>query len=78
MRLYSGKDKAVITKLLTDLAVSAEKLTQFQNKESEFKQLQQRYHEATTKNAELQTRMTEQLKHAEEKLNLLLPACLTL
>ena len=71
MRLYSGKDKAVITKLLTDLAVSAEKLTQFQNKESEFKQLQQRYHEATTKNAELQTRMTEQLKHAEEKLNLL-------
>ena len=71
MRLYNGKDKAVIAKLLTDLAVSAEKLTQFQNKESEFKQLQQRYHEATTKNAELQTRMTEQLKHAEEKLNLL-------
>ena len=71
MRLYSGKDKTMIAKLLTDLAVSAEKLTQFQNKESEFKQLQQRYHEATTKNAELQTRMTEQLKHAEEKLNLL-------
>ena len=71
MRLYNGKDKTTIAKLLTDLAVSAEKLAQFQNKEAEFKQLQQRYHEATTKIAELQTRMTEQLKHAEEKLNLL-------
>ena len=71
MRLHNGKDKATIAKLLTDLAVSAEKLTQFQNKEAEFRQLQQLYHEATTKNAELQTRMTEQLKHAEEKLNLL-------
>lgn len=71
MRLYNGKDKAVIAKLLTDLAVSAEKLRQFQNKEAEFKQLQQLYSEAQTKNAELQTRMTEQLKHTEEKLNLL-------
>ena len=71
MRLYNGKDKATIAKLLTDLAVSAEKLRQFQNKESEFKQLQQLYSEAQTKNAELQTRMTEQLKHTEEKLNVL-------
>jgi DNA recombination protein RmuC len=71
MRLLNGQDKAAIAKLLTDLAVSDEKLKQFQNKDSEFKQLQQLYVESKTKNAELQTRMTEQVKNAEEKLTLL-------
>lgn len=71
MRLLNGKDKTTIAKLSTDLAVSEEKLKQFQNKESEFRQLQQLYSEAKTKNAELQTRMHEQMKNAEEKLALL-------
>ena len=71
MRLLNGQDKAAIAKLLTDLAVSDEKLKQFQNKESEFRQLQQLYVESKTQNAELQTRMSEQVKNAEEKLNLL-------
>ena len=71
MRLLNGQDKAAIAKLLTDLAVSDEKLKQFQNKESEFRQLQQLYVESKTKNAELQTRMSEQVKNAEEKLTLL-------
>ncbi|MEI6334774.1 MAG: DNA recombination protein RmuC [Methylococcaceae bacterium] len=71
MRLLNGQDKAAIAKLLTDLAVSDEKLKQFQNKDSEFRQLQQLYVESKTKNAELQTRMSEQVKNAEEKLTLL-------
>ena len=71
MRLLNGQDKAAIAKLLTDLAVSDEKFKQFQNKESEFRQLQQLYVESKTQNAELQTRMSEQVKNAEEKLNLL-------
>ncbi len=71
MRLLNGQDKAAIAKLLTDLAVSDEKLKQFQNKNSEFRQLQQLYVESKTQNAELQTRMSEQVKNAEEKLNLL-------
>jgi len=71
MRLLNGQDKAAIAKLLTDLAVSDEKLKQFQNKNSEFRQLQQLYVESKTQNAELQTRMSEQVKNAEEKLTLL-------
>ena len=71
MRLLTIKDKSAIAKLSTNLAVSEEKLKQFQNKESEFRQLQQLYIETKTKNAELQTRMTEQLKNAAEKLALL-------
>jgi len=71
MRLLNNKDKTTIAKLSTDLAVSEEKLKQFQNKESEFRQLQQLYMETKTKNAELQTRMHEQVKNAEEKLALL-------
>ena len=71
MRLLNAKDKTTIAKLSTDLAVSEEKLKQFQNKESEFRQLQQLYIETKTKNAELQTRMHEQVKNAEEKLALL-------
>jgi DNA recombination protein RmuC len=71
MRLLNNKDKSTIAKLSTDLAVSEEKLKQFQNKESEFRQLQQLYVETKTKNAELQTRMQEQVKNSEEKLALL-------
>ena len=71
MRLLNAKDKTTIAKLSTDLAVSEEKLKQFQDKESEFRQLQQLYIQAKTKNAELQTRMHEQVKNAEEKLALL-------
>jgi len=62
MRLLNSKDKTTIAILLTDLAVSEEKLKQFQNKESEFRQLQQLYIETKTKNAELQPRMNEQVK----------------
>jgi DNA recombination protein RmuC len=71
MRLLNGRDKTTIAKLSTNLAVSEEKLKQFQNKESEFRQLQQLYVETKTKNAELQTRMQEQVKNSEEKLALL-------
>ena len=71
MYLLNSKDKATISKLSTDLAVSEEKLKQLHNKESELRQLQQRYIETKTKNAELQARMHEQVKNAEEKLALL-------
>ncbi|MEI7994481.1 MAG: DNA recombination protein RmuC [Methylococcaceae bacterium] len=71
IRLFNAKDKTIIAKLSLDLAVSEEKLKQFQIKESEFRQLQQLYIQTKTKNAELQTRMHEQLKNAEEKLTLL-------
>jgi len=71
MRLLNGKDKATIAKLSTDLAVAAEKLKQLQNKDNELGQLQQLYIETKTKNAELQTRMNEQVKNAAEKLALL-------
>jgi len=71
MRLLNGKDKATIAKLSTDLAVTAEKLKQLQNKDNELGQLQQLYIETKTKNAELQTRMNEQVKNAAEKLALL-------
>ena len=71
MRLLDGKDKTIMAKLATDLAVSEEKLKQLLNKESEFRQLQQLYIETKTKNAELQARMAEQIKNAEGKLTLL-------
>jgi DNA recombination protein RmuC len=71
IRLLNTKDKTTIAKLSLDLAVSEEKLKQFQIKESEFRQLQQLYIQTKTKNAELQTRMHEQVKNAEEKLALL-------
>jgi len=46
MRLLTGKDKPLIQQLSTDLAVAEEKLKQFQNREAEFKQLQQLFIEA--------------------------------
>lgn len=74
MRLLSGKDKTLIQQLSTDLAVSEEKLKQFQASEAEFKQLQQMFIETKTENAQLQTRMDEQAKNTAEKLKLLLDA----
>ena len=78
MRLLNNHDKTTITLLSSNLAVSEEKLRHSQNKEIEFNQLQQLYLETKTKNVELQTRMTDQIKHAEEKLNLLKDAELRL
>lgn len=78
MRLWSGQDKTLIRKLLTDLAVLEEKLKQFKNREAEFKQLQQLFIETKTENAQLQTRMDEQAKNTAEKLKLLLDAELRL
>jgi DNA recombination protein RmuC len=78
MRLANGKDKTTIAKLITDVAVLSEKLTQFQDKDAQFKQLQQHYLEAKTQIAEIESRTAEQLKHAEEKLNLLKDAELRL
>jgi len=71
MFLLTVKDKSTMAKLSTDLAVSEEKLKQFQNKEVELRQLQHLYLETKTKNVELQTRMNEQMKNAAEKLALL-------
>jgi DNA recombination protein RmuC len=78
MRLLNGKDKTLIRQLSTDLAVSEEKLKQLQNREAEFKQLQQLFIETKTENAQLQTRIDEQAKNTEEKLKLLLDAELRL
>ncbi len=78
MRLLSGKDKNLIRQLSTDQAVLEEKLKQFQDREAEFKQLQQLFIETKTHNAELQTRMDEQAKNTAEKLKLLLDAELRL
>ncbi|MEI6146794.1 MAG: DNA recombination protein RmuC [Methylococcales bacterium] len=78
MRLANAKDKITISKQATDLAVLSEKLSQFQDKDAEFKQLQQHYLEAKTQVAEIESRTAEQLKHAEEKLNLLKDAELRL
>lgn len=78
MRLLSGKDKTLVRQLLTDLAVSEEKLKQLQSRETEFKQLQQLFIETKTHNAELQARIDEQAKNTEEKLKLLLDAELRL
>ncbi|MDD5412467.1 MAG: DNA recombination protein RmuC [Methylobacter sp.] len=74
MRLLAGKDKTIIQQLSTDLAVSEEKLKQLQTKETELQQLQQLFIETKTQNAQLQTRMDEQMKNAAEKLKLLLDA----
>jgi DNA recombination protein RmuC len=78
MRLLNGKDKTLVRQLSTDLAVLEEKLKQLQNREAEFKQLQQLFIETKTENAQLQTRIDEQAKNTEEKLKLLLDAELRL
>lgn len=71
MYLLQSKNRSATAQLLIRLAVSEEKLKQFQNSDQELKQLQQLLAEAKTKNAELQTRMDEQVKNAAEKLKLL-------
>ncbi|MDD5577934.1 MAG: DNA recombination protein RmuC [Methylobacter sp.] len=71
MRLLAGKDKTTIQQLSTQFAVAEEKLKQCQHNEIELRQLQQLVTEFKTKNAELQTRMDEQVKNAAEKLKLL-------
>jgi DNA recombination protein RmuC len=71
MYLLQSKNRSAMAQLLIRLAVSEEKLKQFQNSDREVKQLQQLLAETKTKNAELQTRMDEQVKNAAEKLKLL-------
>jgi len=71
MLLLNNKNKSTIARLLTELAVSEEKLKQLQNTESELKQLQQILAVANNRNIELQTRIDEQVKSANEKLLLL-------
>jgi len=71
MRLLNNKDKNLIQRLSTDLAVAEQKLHHFDNLESELKVLQQLFIETKTKNAELLTRLHEQDKHSAEKLKLL-------
>ena len=53
------------------LAVAEEKLGQCQNKEAEWRQLQQQLLNSKTENAELQTRLQEQEKNSAEKIQLL-------
>ncbi len=78
MRFLMGKDTSRLQQLTTELAVAEEKIKQFQAREAEFKILQQQFFNAKTENAQLQTRMEEQLKNTEEKLKLLLDAELRL
>lgn len=53
------------------LAVSEEKLGQYQNKETEWQQVHQQLLNSKTENAELQTRLQEQEKNSAEKIQLL-------
>jgi DNA recombination protein RmuC len=71
MHLFNGRNKALIMRLSTDLAVAEEKLKQLPAREAELKQYQQFLIQAQTQNAQLQARMDEQSKHAAEKLRLL-------
>lgn len=71
MHLFNGRNKALIMRLSTDLAVAEEKLKQLPAREAELKQYQQFLIQAQTQNAQLQARMDEQAKHAAEKLALL-------
>ena len=71
MRLFSHKDKVVIQQLSINIAVYEEKIKHLQQVESDLKQYQQLLTAAKTKNAELQTRITEQERSAYEKLKLL-------
>ncbi len=71
MGLFNGRNKALIARLSTDLAVAEEKLKQLQGREAEVKQYQQLLMQAQAQNAQLQARMDEQARHAAEKLALL-------
>lgn len=72
------KNKAKIQELRTQLAVSKVEIKQFQEKENSYHELQQLLLNAKTENAELQTRLHEQMKHADEKIKLLQSAELQL
>ena len=71
MWLLNTKDKTKLADLITQLAVSEERLKQFQQLNADYKALQQRYLDAKNIHVELETRMNEQVKNAEEKLTLL-------
>ncbi|WP_349020092.1 DNA recombination protein RmuC [Methyloglobulus sp.] len=71
MRLFTNKDKVVIQQLSINIAVYEEKIKHLQQVESDLKQYQQLLTAAKTKNAELQTRITEQERSTYEKLKLL-------
>ncbi|NOT13940.1 MAG: DNA recombination protein RmuC [Methylococcaceae bacterium] len=70
-RLFNSLDKRKIQQLVTDLAITEEKLNYYRNLEMELKEQQQLYIEAKTKNVELQTRMDEQEKNNADKFKLL-------
>jgi DNA recombination protein RmuC len=71
MGLANGRNKTLIARLSTDLAVAEEKLKQLQGREAELKQYQQLLMQAQAQNAQLHARMDEQARHAAEKLALL-------
>ncbi|MCL7420015.1 MAG: DNA recombination protein RmuC [Methylobacter sp.] len=71
MHLFNGRNKALVMRLSTDLAIAGEKLRQLQACDAELKQYQQRLMQAQAQNARLQARMDEQARHAAEKLALL-------
>jgi DNA recombination protein RmuC len=71
MHLFNSRNKALVTRLSTDLAVAEEKLKQAQTRETELKQYQQLLMQAQAQNARLQARINEQARHAAEKLALL-------
>ncbi len=71
MHWFGRKDKFAIQQLTIELAVADEKIKNLQAVESELKQYQQMLTTAKTRNAELQTRITEQEKNAYEKIKLL-------
>ncbi|MCK5830331.1 MAG: DNA recombination protein RmuC [Methylococcales bacterium] len=58
-------------KLSLRLAITEEKLTQFEDKELDYQYLQQQLIASKTENAELQTKWIEQGKNANEKIKLL-------
>lgn len=60
--------------LAVKLAVSEEKLANFQGRDQEHQRLQQQLIDAKTVAAELQTRLQEQKKNSEEKIQLLVNA----
>jgi len=71
MRFFNLQDKAKFNELKTQLAVSEERLKQLQQLDADYKVLQQLYLDAKNIHVELETRMHEQVKNAEEKLTLL-------
>ena len=71
MRFFNLQDKAKFNELKTQLAVSEERLKHLQQLDADYKLLQQLYLDAKNIHVELETRMHEQVKNAEEKLTLL-------